>query len=200
MDVSSNYNLLLGRPWVDMARAVPSTFHQCVMFEWGRTEVTIYGELSHPIISVNSIPVTDELDGTTFHTLEIMKVVRVNEEAEPEDIKLSSAAKIVASEMLKYGYQPKSGVGQKSNGIVEPIQLKHQRGNNGLGYETTLGRVQHGSSKTIFVLEQALIPDQAGIDEIVEGIGNLFVATAGEEEEINLNKLTIRDAEPGEIL
>ncbi|KAK4733590.1 hypothetical protein R3W88_007851 [Solanum pinnatisectum] len=34
MDVSSNYNLLLGRPWVHMARTVPSTLHQCVKFEW----------------------------------------------------------------------------------------------------------------------------------------------------------------------
>uniref|UniRef100_A0A0V0H2I2 Putative ovule protein n=1 Tax=Solanum chacoense TaxID=4108 RepID=A0A0V0H2I2_SOLCH len=84
MDVSSNYNLLLGRPWVHMARAVPSTLHQCVKFEWGHTEVTIHGELSHPIHSVNSIPVTDELDGATFHTLEIMQAIRVNEGAEPK--------------------------------------------------------------------------------------------------------------------
>ena len=77
MDVSSNYNLLLGRPWVHMARVVPSTLHQYVMFEWGRTYVTIHGELSHPILSINSIRVTDELDIVTFHTLEIMQVVRV---------------------------------------------------------------------------------------------------------------------------
>ncbi|KAG5570823.1 hypothetical protein H5410_060589 [Solanum commersonii] len=41
--------------------------------------------LSHPILSVNSILVTDELDGATFHTLEIMQVVRVNEEVEPDN-------------------------------------------------------------------------------------------------------------------
>ncbi|KAG5590476.1 hypothetical protein H5410_040990 [Solanum commersonii] len=74
---------------------------------------------------------------------------------------------MVSSEMLKYEYQPKSGLGPKSNGIVEPIQLK----------------------------QQTLIPDQAGVDDIVEGIGNFFVAMAGEEEEINLSKLIIRDAE-----
>uniref|UniRef100_M1DDM7 Uncharacterized protein n=1 Tax=Solanum tuberosum TaxID=4113 RepID=M1DDM7_SOLTU len=57
-----------------------------------------------------------------------------------------------------------------------------------------------GASDTIFMPEQTLIPDQVGNDDIVEGIGNLFVAMAGEEEEINLSKLTIRDAEPAEIL
>ncbi|KAG5606677.1 hypothetical protein H5410_028169 [Solanum commersonii] len=48
--------------------------------------------------------------------------------------------------------------------------------------------------------EQALIPDQVDIDDIVEKICNLFVAMAREEEGINLNKLTIRDTKPGEIL
>ncbi|KAG5630352.1 hypothetical protein H5410_002069 [Solanum commersonii] len=117
-------------------------------------------ELSHPTHSVNSIPITDELDGATFHTLEIMQAIRVNEEAEPEDTKLSSASKM-------YGYQPKSGLGPKSNGIVKPIQLKHQRGTNGLGYEPTLGRFHQGAT---------LIPDQAGVDNIIEGIGDLLLS------------------------
>lgn len=115
MDVSSNYNLLLGRPWVYMARAVSFTLHRCVKFEWGRTEVTTHGELSHPIHSVNSIPITDELDGAPFHNLEIMQSIRAKEEGESTDAKLSKAAKMVASVMLKYGYQPKSGLRPKSN-------------------------------------------------------------------------------------
>ncbi|KAG5572254.1 hypothetical protein H5410_062020 [Solanum commersonii] len=170
------------------------------LLTWDRTEVIVHGELSHPIHSINSIPVTDELDGATFHTLEIMQAIRVNEEAEPEDTKLSSTTKMVASEMLKYGYQPKSGLGPKSSGIVEPIQLKHQKGTNGLRYEPALGGFHREKSDTIFVLEQALIPDQACVDDITEGIGNLFVAMAGEEGGINLNRLTIHDAELGEIL
>ena len=169
-----------------MARAVPSTLHQCVKFEWGNTEVTIHGELSHPIYSVNTVPLTGELDGATFHTLEIMQAAKIDEKVESFDVKLSSAEKMVASEMLKYGYQPKTGLGPKSNGIVEPIQLKHQKGTTGLGYEPTSKGVRNaGSSKTTFVPEQALIPDRAVGDDIVEGIGNLFVAMIGEEKEID---------------
>ncbi|KAG5610177.1 hypothetical protein H5410_021458 [Solanum commersonii] len=93
---------------------------------------------------------------------------------------------------------PKSGLGPKSNGIVAPIQLKHQRGTNRLGYESATGRVHQGQSNTVFVPKRSF--DQAGDDHIVEGIGNLFVAMAGEEEEINLSKLTVRDAKPREIL
>ncbi|KAG5631521.1 hypothetical protein H5410_003238 [Solanum commersonii] len=112
--------------------------------------------------------ITNELDGAAFHTLEIMQAIRVNEGAEPEDTKLSSAAKMVASEMLKYGYQPKNGLGPKSDGIVEPIHLKHQRGTNGLGYEPASGRDRHGSNDIIFVPEQSSIPDQASIDDITK--------------------------------
>uniref|UniRef100_M1DW54 Uncharacterized protein n=1 Tax=Solanum tuberosum TaxID=4113 RepID=M1DW54_SOLTU len=87
-----------------------------------------------------------------------------------------------------------------AKGKMIDTTLKHQRGTNGFGYEPASGRDCHGSSDTIFVPEQAVIPDQAGVDDIMEGIGNLFVAMAREEEGINLNKLTIRDAELGEIL
>ncbi|KAK4713380.1 hypothetical protein R3W88_019287 [Solanum pinnatisectum] len=79
-----------------------------------------------------------------------MQAVRFNKKAEPYDTKLSSVVKMVVSEMLKYGYYPSSGLGPKSNGIVEPIQLKHQSGTNGLRYEPASKRVHHGSSKTIF--------------------------------------------------
>ncbi|KAK4730138.1 hypothetical protein R3W88_023126 [Solanum pinnatisectum] len=81
-----------------------------------------------------------------------MQAVRVSEEAEAtaDNTKLSSATKMVTSEMLKYRYQPKSGLGPKSNGIVEPIQVKDQRGTNALGYEPDLGRDHRRSSDTIF--------------------------------------------------
>ncbi|XP_055831000.1 uncharacterized protein LOC129900049 [Solanum dulcamara] len=201
MDVSSNYNLLLGRPWVHMAKAVPSTLHQCVKFEWSHAEVTVHGELNHPIYSVNSVLVTEELDGATFHTLEIMQAVRVDKKLESVGVKLLGAAKMVAAEMLKYGYQPKTGLGPRANGIVEPIQLKHQKGTTGLRYGSTSGRVHNrGSIKITFVLEQVPILDHISDDDIVEGIGNLFVAMIGEEEEIDLRKLSIRDSKPGESL
>lgn len=76
MDVSFNYNLLLGRPWVHMIGEVRSTLHQCVKFEWGHTEVTIHGELTPPIPFANSIPTSGELERATFHTSEIMQAIK----------------------------------------------------------------------------------------------------------------------------
>ncbi|XP_070013056.1 uncharacterized protein [Nicotiana sylvestris] len=34
LDAAVSYNLLLGRPWIHAAKAMPSTLHQVVKFEW----------------------------------------------------------------------------------------------------------------------------------------------------------------------
>ncbi|KAG5595387.1 hypothetical protein H5410_036619 [Solanum commersonii] len=47
-----------------------------------------------------------------------MQVVRVNEKAELDDTKLSSATKIVVSKILKYGYQSKTRFGPKSSKLM----------------------------------------------------------------------------------
>ncbi|XP_070004799.1 uncharacterized protein LOC142163308 [Nicotiana tabacum] len=36
LDVAVSYNLLLGRPWIHIAKAVPFSLHQMVKFEWDR--------------------------------------------------------------------------------------------------------------------------------------------------------------------
>ncbi|XP_070013312.1 uncharacterized protein [Nicotiana sylvestris] len=44
VDVAVPYNLLLGQPWIHTAKAVPSTLHQMVKFEWDREEIVVHGE------------------------------------------------------------------------------------------------------------------------------------------------------------
>ena len=44
LDINASYNLLLGRPWVHRARAVPSTLHQMIKFEYDQQEVIVHGE------------------------------------------------------------------------------------------------------------------------------------------------------------
>ncbi|XP_070004332.1 uncharacterized protein [Nicotiana sylvestris] len=44
LDVVVSYNLLLGRHWIHAAKAVPSTLHQMVIFEWDRQEIVVHGE------------------------------------------------------------------------------------------------------------------------------------------------------------
>ncbi|XP_070006143.1 uncharacterized protein [Nicotiana sylvestris] len=44
LDVAVSYNLLLGRPWIHATKAVSSTLHQMVNFEWDRQKIVVYGE------------------------------------------------------------------------------------------------------------------------------------------------------------
>ncbi|XP_015079648.1 uncharacterized protein LOC107023462 [Solanum pennellii] len=56
IDMDTSYNLLLGRPWIHMARAVPSTLHQVVKFEHDKQEIIVHGEVDLPITRDPSIP------------------------------------------------------------------------------------------------------------------------------------------------
>ena len=44
MDILPSYTCLLGRPWIHMAGAVPSTLHQKIKFRVERSIVTVNGE------------------------------------------------------------------------------------------------------------------------------------------------------------
>ncbi|KAM3301000.1 hypothetical protein P3S67_015500 [Capsicum chacoense] len=108
---------------------------------------------------------------------------------------------MVASEMLKYGYHPKTGLGSRADSIVEPIQLKHQRGTTSLGYEPIFGgSCSKGFRVMVFVPAQVPVLGKMVGEDIIEGIGNLFMVIIKGEPEIDFKKLTIHDAEPGEVL
>lgn len=53
MDIKLTYSCLLGRPWIHIARAVPSSLHQKVKFVVGGKLVTVFAEedflLSKPV-------------------------------------------------------------------------------------------------------------------------------------------------------
>ncbi|KAG5605872.1 hypothetical protein H5410_027364 [Solanum commersonii] len=90
----------------------------------------------NPEYDSRAIPWEYREDRATFHTWETMQAVRVNEEAEKDDTNYSCKSGL-GPMILKYGYQPKSGLGPKSNEIVEQVQLKHHRSTNGLRDEPT---------------------------------------------------------------
>ncbi|XP_070036521.1 uncharacterized protein [Nicotiana tomentosiformis] len=72
MDISSLYNLLLGRPWIHMAWAVPSTLHQCMKFECDCQEIIIHGEWNRSSYVEHAVLFIEVLDGVTFHVVKIM--------------------------------------------------------------------------------------------------------------------------------
>ena len=56
LDVAVSYNLLLGQPWIHAAKAVPSTLHQMVKFEWDRQEIVVHGEDNTSAVSDGIVP------------------------------------------------------------------------------------------------------------------------------------------------
>ncbi|XP_055806917.1 uncharacterized protein LOC129875663 [Solanum dulcamara] len=215
LDIPASYNLLLGRPWIHMAGAVPSTLHQNLKFVWNHHEIIVHGEGSNSMYPENSIPVVEsmeELDGSVFHTKEIMCVHQT------ERVKLPRVLVMVAWEMLKNGFMPGRGLGVNLGGIVEPIQLSGQKYTFGLGYKPTpeevsladlkrksdislphpIPHLNQSFSKAYIIKES----EEDAENTLVEGRKNLFI----EEAECNMiledctEIPTIWDVEPGDAL
>ncbi|XP_070011454.1 uncharacterized protein [Nicotiana sylvestris] len=73
LDISSTYNLLLGRPWIHAVGAIASTLHQALKFEWNHQEVIIHGDGSNPIYTNQTVLIVEnrrKLGGETYHHIE----------------------------------------------------------------------------------------------------------------------------------
>ncbi|XP_075074446.1 uncharacterized protein LOC142162043 [Nicotiana tabacum] len=44
LEVVVSYNLLLGRPWIHAVKAVSSSLHQMMKFEWDRQEIVVHDD------------------------------------------------------------------------------------------------------------------------------------------------------------
>ncbi|XP_027771374.1 uncharacterized protein LOC114076473 [Solanum pennellii] len=149
MDMETSYNFLLGRPWIHMARAIPSTLHQVVKFEYNNKEITVHREDDSPIYRDPSVPYIEAKEGCDSVVYQSFEVVSVDRFKEGESIIQScifSSASMVATMMLKYGYQPGKGLGVYSQGIVDPITLLGNQGTSGLGYKQSKRNVDKANN------------------------------------------------------
>ncbi|KAI4370382.1 hypothetical protein MLD38_018740 [Melastoma candidum] len=60
LDAAGSFNMLLGRPWIHAAGAVPSTVHQRVKFVVGDKLITVQGECNVPICNEIDLPYVPE--------------------------------------------------------------------------------------------------------------------------------------------
>ncbi|KAK6780187.1 hypothetical protein RDI58_022371 [Solanum bulbocastanum] len=136
--MDTSYNFLLGRPWIYIARAFPSTLHQVVKFEYDHQEIIVHGEDNLPIYRDPSIQYIEAKEGNDFVVYQSFEVILFDCFKEGDPIIqpcLSSSSSMVATTMLKYGYQPGKGLGLSSEGIVDPITLSGNQGTWGLRYK-----------------------------------------------------------------
>ncbi|XP_015072578.1 uncharacterized protein LOC107016701 [Solanum pennellii] len=138
LDINSCYNLLLGRPWVHRAGAVPSTLHQMIKFEYDRQEVIVHGEGDLSIYKDSSshfIKVDNENEALVYQDFEVVVIEHVSEGSVISKPNLPIASVMVVNELLKHGFEPGKGLGICLQGRSYPVSLRKSIGSFGLGYQ-----------------------------------------------------------------
>ncbi|XP_069145633.1 uncharacterized protein [Solanum lycopersicum] len=132
LDIDTSYNLLLGRPFIHMAGAIPSTLHQVMKLVWKNEELVIHGERSH---SGKQVPILDETPQTSdFYTVEL---VNATDEGLTPQTPMPAVYRMIATVMLQSGFEPGSGLGRNAQGIIKPVPVFAQGSKYGLGYIPT---------------------------------------------------------------
>ncbi|XP_070014306.1 uncharacterized protein [Nicotiana sylvestris] len=145
LDVDVSYNLLLVRPWIHAAKAVSSSSHQMVKFEWDRQEIVMHGEenlCAHSDASVLFIEAEDDKGPWVYKVFEIVPIEKVLEGKCIPTPKIASTSITVASEMLKNGFLPSKDLDASLQGIVKPVSLPENLGTFGLGFKHTAADVK----------------------------------------------------------
>ncbi|XP_070006739.1 uncharacterized protein [Nicotiana sylvestris] len=114
LDVAVSYNLLLGRPWIHAAKAVSSSLHQMVKFEWDRQDVMLHGEDTACTVGGAIVPFVETDGDKGSWVYQIYDTVLVNKIPDGKSIPLprvASATVMIVSEMLSNGFVPGKGLG-----------------------------------------------------------------------------------------
>jgi hypothetical protein len=136
LKIDSPYNLLLGRPWLHTAGAVPSSLHQKMKLIIGNQLVTILAEEPISIYNDGEIPYIDGCasEEASFHSFEFVTVIHRVAAVEP---RLSRAGIMVAREFVKAGFLPGQGLGCANQGRTAIVTLEGNKDRYGLGYTPT---------------------------------------------------------------
>ncbi|KAF8407326.1 hypothetical protein HHK36_006453 [Tetracentron sinense] len=141
VDIPAAFNLLLGRPWLHSAGAVPSSLHQRLKYIKDDEVITILAENMPSIRHQSDIPFIDleypkEVPG--FHSFEftsVNSIPRMRGLVEPEGIDVSA---MITRIMTNQGYLKGKGLGRNLQGITTPLVPKTSPLRFGLGYQPTV--------------------------------------------------------------
>ncbi|XP_070026150.1 uncharacterized protein [Nicotiana sylvestris] len=196
VDMVTSYNFLLGRPWIHTARPVSSTLHQMLKFEHDGQEIIVHREDKSSIYKDPLIPCIEAKEGSESIVYQDFEVVVVDHVKEGKPIlhpRLSATSVMVATVMMRKGYEPGKGFGASLQGISEPITPLGNQGTFGLGFRPTQADKNKSKhrKKSGWVLQQpiphifyAFVKPQlregqnssahANIDEICHGLSEMF--------------------------
>ena len=138
MDISPCYNCMLGRPWIHIARAVPSTLHQKIKFVTEGQLVSIATE-EDMIAATSSGALYVETDEKameySFRSLEFVNAMYVGEGAKVPMPKLSEITHSGIKQVPDKRVRVEKGLGKRLQGMLKPIAIIQKKDRFGLGYK-----------------------------------------------------------------
>jgi hypothetical protein len=152
-NVSSPFNLLLGRPWIHQNMVLPSTLFRMLKFWWEDYVVVILAEdfertsADEPAISAISMnkfqPSSNTIYvdryGPTDGIPPAKHITSVSNGGNP--------SQMIKSLYQRWGYTENTPLGKHAQGISEPIQVMPKFGKKGLGYQEQGTNEQLNSKK-----------------------------------------------------
>ena len=138
MDISPSYNCLLGRPWIHIAGAVPSTLHQKIKFV---TEGQfIYVSTEKDMIAATSsgalyVEADEKAMKCFFRSLEFVNAMYVKERAKIPTSKLSKVTHLGIKQMFDKRAKVGKGLEKQLQGMLRSIATIPKKDRFGLGYK-----------------------------------------------------------------
>ncbi|PKI41313.1 hypothetical protein CRG98_038299, partial [Punica granatum] len=119
LDIPNAFSLLLGRPWIHSAGAIPSSLHQKVKVIVEERIITVKGEEDYAIYKETAVPYINvgNDENLPFHSFETISVIRDYGEV-----------------LLRHNYVPDTGLGARGQGISRPIEVEEYKHRRGLGF------------------------------------------------------------------
>ncbi|OMO62254.1 hypothetical protein CCACVL1_22930 [Corchorus capsularis] len=132
LDIEPSYSCLLGRPWIHMAGAVPSSLHQMVKFRTPDKLVVVQGEedliVAHTIGFSYVEPTSGSYD-CSFRAFEVAEMI--------SKTPTEHSVMCTQQQLKKQGSKEGQGLGKNLQGIKEIVTVRANDSTFGLGYEPT---------------------------------------------------------------
>ncbi|PKI63917.1 hypothetical protein CRG98_015698 [Punica granatum] len=143
LEIPNAFSLLLGRPWIHAAGAVPSSLHQKLKFFVEGKLITVNGEEDYGVYKETVVPYISigEDQNLPFHSFDTISVIRDYGEVGP-----SRTDRMIGKVLLKNDYVPGIGLGARAQGILRPIEMEEYRNRRGLGFRPSLLHITESSS------------------------------------------------------
>ena len=138
MDISPSYNCLLGRPWIHIDGAVPSTLHQKIKFVTEGQLVCISAEEDMIAVASSGAPYVEANEKAmecSFKSLEFVNAMYVKEGAKVPMPKLSKVTHLGIKQVPDKGARAGKGLGKWLQGMLRPITVIQKKDRFGVGYK-----------------------------------------------------------------